>query len=87
MAETIKVTKVKDQLWRGRIIKFGIDQDGHAEMVFEIYDTNTNEVIHPSITVNGSPDDVIKRAQTIAAELRLKIEQAETIKEGDEFNI
>lgn len=83
----VEAVAVKDQLWKGRVIKVGIDSSGNSEMLFEIYDVNTGQVLYPNLTVFGSPDEIIKRAQTIAIELRQKIEQAEAIKIGDEFEI
>lgn len=86
--EIAEVTAVKDQLWRGKIIKLSeVDSGGNIEMIFDILDANTGEVIHPAISVTGSPDDIIRRAQAMAIELRMKKEQAETIKAGDEFEI
>lgn len=87
MADTEAAT-VNDQLWRGVVQKVSqVDSGGNIELVFDIIDTNTGTVIYPGLTVTGSPDDLIKRARTIATELRLKVEQAETIKAGDEFEI
>lgn len=84
----IEVVAVKDQLWRGVVIKVSeVDSSGNMEMLFDILDANTGEVIHPALSVTGSPDDIINRAQTMAIELRMKKEQAETIKAGDEFEI
>lgn len=88
MADEIVITAVKDQLWRGKIIKLSeVDSSGNIEMIFDILDANIGEVIHPTLTVTGSPDNIIKQAQTMAIELRMKKEQAETIKAGDEFEI
>lgn len=87
MADEVTVTAVKDQLWKGRIIKIGTDSGGNAEMLFEIYDAITGDVLYPNLTVNGSPDDIINRAKVMASELRQKIEQTEAIKPGDEFEI
>lgn len=84
----IEAVAVKDQLWRGVVLKVSqVDSGGNMELVFDIIDANTGEVIHPTLTVTGTPDDIIQRAQTVAAELRLKTEQAEGIKAGDEFEI
>lgn len=87
MADEINAVAVKDQLWKGRVLKIGADSGGNAEMLFEIYDANTSEVLYPNLTVNGSPDDIINRAQAMAAELRLKMEQTEAIQVGQEFEI
>lgn len=87
MADEVAVTAVKDQLWKGRVLKIGTDSGGNAEMLFEIYDANTGEVLYPNLTVFGSPDDIINRAKVLASELRLKIEQTEAIQAGQEFEI
>lgn len=84
----IEAVAVKDQLWRGVVLKVSqVDSGGNMELVFDIIDANTGEVIHPTLTVTGTPDDIIQRAQTVAAELKLKTEQAEGIKAGDEFEV
>lgn len=88
MADEIIITAVGDQLWRGVIVKASqVDGGGNMELYFDIIDANTGEIIYPGQYVTGSADGIIKQAQTVAAELRQKIEQAETIKAGDEFEI
>lgn len=82
--------KAKDQgqVWRGVVAKVSkVDSGGNMDILFDIVDNETGKVIYPGLSVTGSPEGIIKRAQMIAAELRLKKEQAEAIKVGDEFEV
>lgn len=86
----IEAVAVKDQLWKVKIVKFSeVDSSGTMELIFDIIDDNADKaVLHPAMTVNGAPEDIINRARTVAAELRLKKEQAETLfNVGDEFEV
>lgn len=88
MADEIEAVAVKDQLWWIEVVKLSeVDSGGNMEMVFDIIDNNTGEVLHPAMVVNGSPGDIKERARVVAAELRLKKEQAEVIKVGDKFEV
>lgn len=86
----IEAVAVKDQLWKVKIVAFSeVDSGGNMELVFDIIDDNADKaVIHPAMVVNGSPEDILDRARAIAAELRTKKEQLETLfKVGDEFEV